>query len=205
MSQIGHIVRSFDFNQCKRASPDVVSSFIGKSALKIWTDTRLEEYDKDFDVIHFGPWLFLTPDFYEFQQAIIRYTPEIVRLLTWVSDGEILQDFVLGCTGGTNREMVCDWCRRVANKGFDDESDYDGDEDVSDIMFGSLQILDCCFVKFFQALLDWAEQAIVWTELYASEREHETRELRSLAVRGETAIKILRASEEIMAIGEAID
>lgn len=176
-----------------------VSSLTGKMACDIYKEATKDSPAVGSRFIRFGKWIFLDQDFLIFQASLISYVPEINQLIRWQAAEKELKDFPMSCSG-CNAEMDCEWCGRTANKGFDTEkNDTDGPEDVSDTMFAGLQILNCCFVDFFKALLDWKEQAIIWAEEEAAESRTEADRLIELANRGETALAEKAAADEVIA------
>lgn len=181
------------------AYPTTKSSVTGKTASQIEASRVALGKPEVVMCIKFGPWTFFDDDYGVFHDALISYLPEIIRLSKWVAKDKSLDEFELGCTSGTNREMVCEWCQRTANCGVDDESENDGEEEVQDVMFAGIQILNCCFVRFFRELLKWGEQATVWAEQQAVVKKARADRLLALAKRGEDAQKSIEASDVIIA------
>ena len=89
---------------------------------------------------------------------------------------------LFGCSVGrtTQGEVKCDICGKIYNKGADTTEQYEDYDSVGVADFGDLQIVDCCWEKIENAVLDNMNNILIWYDAILEMREKTTKNKRTL-------------------------
>jgi len=70
--------------------------------------------------------------------------------------------FGAGFGDSTSRELICEYCGKVYNKGIDDDSSDDEGIDVPYTQFAGKQICYCCFEKIENEIIRRMPDIVRW-------------------------------------------
>jgi hypothetical protein len=91
--------------------------------------------------------------------------------------------FGWGAGGGTNREIVCDWCKETYP-----DTGENGDS-TGYLQFGDLQIAECCFEKVENAVLGEMRQILPWFIRILESKDKTTKEFKKLTSQIQETLK----------------
>lgn len=100
--------------------------------------------------------------------------------------------FGIGIGSSTGCELVCEFCGKVHNKGYDVDRDGEEGESVRYIIFLEKQMAECCFRALEEDIFHWKEDIVAWLdELSKVGCDQVTRDALT-ASKGKNALEILK-------------
>ena len=102
--------------------------------------------------------------------------------------------FGIGIGGSTGCELVCEFCGRVHNKGYDVDRDGKEGESICYITFLGKQMAECCFDALEENIFRRREDIVAWLyQLSKASRDQANRDA-LVAAKGKNALEILKHS-----------